>query len=206
MDSICEGETYDFNGLMLDSSGMYEVVLVNSLGCDSIAELDLNIIENPLANFDFEITDSLVVFENLSFNADSVVWDFGDGNTSNEFNPQHIYDTTGIYEVRLTVFNDCGDVFVQNSVVIMLTSIQNPIIHSMEVYPNPVRHQLTLKLPDIGKADIPYKIIDLEGKTVVKDRISSSQNTIEVETLPSGMYMIVIRNEGIILRSRFVKM
>jgi len=35
-------------------------------------------------------------------------WDFGDGYTSNEQNPQHIYDTKGIYEVILTISGEFG--------------------------------------------------------------------------------------------------
>ncbi|PLW96399.1 MAG: hypothetical protein C0593_11705 [Marinilabiliales bacterium] len=36
-------------------------------------------------------------------------WDFGDGNTSEEQNPVHAYNTAGIYTVTLTVRNDDGE-------------------------------------------------------------------------------------------------
>jgi len=35
-------------------------------------------------------------------------WDFGDGETSNEENPSHIYDRRGIYDVTLTVKDEGG--------------------------------------------------------------------------------------------------
>ncbi|WP_165454412.1 T9SS type B sorting domain-containing protein [Hyunsoonleella pacifica] len=36
------------------------------------------------------------------------VWDFGDGNTSNLINPQHIYTTSGTYKVKATItVNNC---------------------------------------------------------------------------------------------------
>jgi uncharacterized protein (TIGR02145 family) len=35
-------------------------------------------------------------------------WDFGDGNTSNEQNPEHIYQDAGNYTVELTVSNEYG--------------------------------------------------------------------------------------------------
>ena len=38
---------------------------------------------------------------NLSYN-----WEFGDGNTSNEAHPKHSYNTDGIYDVSLTVYNE----------------------------------------------------------------------------------------------------
>lgn len=35
-------------------------------------------------------------------------WDFGDGNTSDEMEPTHVYDSPGIYNVALTVTNSLG--------------------------------------------------------------------------------------------------
>ncbi|MGB2110891.1 MAG: PKD domain-containing protein [Patescibacteria group bacterium] len=35
--------------------------------------------------------------------ADNYYWDFGDGNTSNEKNPNHSYSQPGIYDVTLVV-------------------------------------------------------------------------------------------------------
>ena len=42
------------------------------------------------------------------FSPYSYEWDFGDGETSNEANPTHIYDDEGWYSVRLTVTDDRG--------------------------------------------------------------------------------------------------
>jgi gliding motility-associated-like protein len=44
--SICQGDTYDFNGTMLDSTGIYVDTLQDILGCDSIITLLLTV--NPL--------------------------------------------------------------------------------------------------------------------------------------------------------------
>ncbi len=47
----------------------------------------------------------------LSQNIDSVLWDFGDGKSSREFNPLHIYQDTGVYDIKLTVMTgyQCAD-------------------------------------------------------------------------------------------------
>lgn len=47
-------------------------------------------------------------------NVTSWLWDFGDGTTSTEQNPCHIYDSEGTYNVSLTVTNDCGKSEVYN--------------------------------------------------------------------------------------------
>lgn len=40
--AICAGETYDFNGLILTSSGVYTDHLISAFGCDSIVTLHLD--------------------------------------------------------------------------------------------------------------------------------------------------------------------
>lgn len=46
---------------------------------------------------------STIQFTNTSAKEGSVTWDFGDGTTSNEENPQHKYAKAGIYQVKLTI-------------------------------------------------------------------------------------------------------
>ncbi|MBK8561865.1 MAG: choice-of-anchor B family protein [Saprospiraceae bacterium] len=71
----------------------------------------------PVQNASFTTSvDSLTVsFANNSTNYNSLVWLFGDGETSTEPNPPpHTYAQQGNYIVRLTVNGDCGtDVFTQ---------------------------------------------------------------------------------------------
>jgi gliding motility-associated-like protein len=54
-----------------------------------------------------------VFFLNLSVNADSYFWDFGDGNTSTEFSPYNFYETTGWHPVTLIADTEfgCRDTF-----------------------------------------------------------------------------------------------
>ncbi len=47
-------------------------------------------------------------FNNASAGATSYLWDFGDGNTSTEESPTHVYATHNIYTVTLTATNDAN--------------------------------------------------------------------------------------------------
>ena len=71
----------------------------------------------PEARFVYQVQQPLsVVFTNKSTDATSYVWDFGDGNTSTEANPEHRYKGKGVYKVVLTAknkkFNDVAEAVV----------------------------------------------------------------------------------------------
>lgn len=48
-------------------------------------------------------TPGKVVFQDLSKNATTYHWTFGDGATSSEKSPEHVYPENGTYEVKLNV-------------------------------------------------------------------------------------------------------
>lgn len=64
--------------------------------------------QNPIASFQYEVNANNfleVTFTNFSQNATSYMWDFGDGETSAEKDPVHVYAETGNYTVKLTAKN-----------------------------------------------------------------------------------------------------
>lgn len=72
------------------------------------AVFDLFPMNSPLqARFDYVTNDvnrRQISFFDFSKDApDDYYWNFGDGNTSTSINPIHLYDTTGLYTVSLTV-------------------------------------------------------------------------------------------------------
>lgn len=48
--SICQGSSYAFNGQNLNQSGVYQAVLTNIKGCDSLVILQLNVNQNPVVS------------------------------------------------------------------------------------------------------------------------------------------------------------
>lgn len=65
-------------------------------------------VEDPKALFSYTENGLEVTFENLSQNAVSYVWEFGDGETSTEENPVHVYAKYGDYTVTLKAINAAG--------------------------------------------------------------------------------------------------
>lgn len=63
----------------------------------------------------------IVTFENLSERAETYVWDFGDGISSTEVNPQHAYENDGFYTIALESSNSLSsDVRVKERYVQVL--------------------------------------------------------------------------------------
>jgi PKD repeat protein len=86
---------------------------VNSFNCRDISEQNLYVNLSPKAEFSFDYQEEpypdWVVFENLSDEiAKSYLWDFGDGNTSDEAAPQHLYSAEGDYIITLTAQTELG--------------------------------------------------------------------------------------------------
>ena len=59
------------------------------------------------ADFTTEVRGLEIIFTNKSANAENYLWDFGDGKTSTETNPKHIYSSVGKFKVKLTAIR-CG--------------------------------------------------------------------------------------------------
>ena len=65
----------------------------------------------PSAGFDVEQSTANYLeytFTNTSTDAETFMWDFGDGNTSTEESPTHVYATHDVYTVTLEVTNAAG--------------------------------------------------------------------------------------------------
>ncbi|MCU0463466.1 MAG: PKD domain-containing protein [Anaerolineae bacterium] len=77
----------------------------------------------PVADFgyyiQYAVSDLTVQFLNNAYgDITNVSWDFGDGNTSTDYDPQHTYASPGTYSVRLRVQNAYANDVVRQDVVL----------------------------------------------------------------------------------------
>lgn len=83
---------------------------------------DVKIVEDvaaqPVADPFTEILDLEVFFSANAENYASLEWDFGDGNTSNQADVFHVYESTGTYDIILSLFGGCVDAVYEFSVTI----------------------------------------------------------------------------------------
>lgn len=97
------------------SEGSNTVSLMGIYGdCAASISSDIYVFTEPVIEFDFIDTLQCFPFEASFMNASSAetpldyFWEFGDGATSTDRNPKHLYPGTGTYEVRLTIQTDKG--------------------------------------------------------------------------------------------------
>ena len=108
-------------------TGYFNVTLiVRTSGCsDSIAFSKYIYINPPVAKFSIRGNCNLPyekIFLDASTGADTFLWDFGDGATSTNKIPTHVYTSTGTYPVTLTVTNittGCQDTLTRNAQVVI---------------------------------------------------------------------------------------
>ena len=89
-----------------------------------------NVVAAPNADFDISAQttcDGFVTFTDLSTNTpQSWIWEFGDGETSSDQNPIHMYSQPGTYTVSLTVTNLLGDDVALSAEPVVFQLLETP--------------------------------------------------------------------------------
>ena len=88
----------------------YAVTVTSAFGCVDETEVTVQVLSLPIAafsgTFDPGCDGIYGFFDNVSENSQSYYWSFGDGDTSAEFEPSHIYENGAGPTVTLYVFNN----------------------------------------------------------------------------------------------------
>ena len=111
--------------------GVYDVsleVVTDSGNVYTISRKNLvNIGIAPTADFTTVVIGADVVLVNISTGGGIYNWDFGNGQSSTEENPSdHSYDAVGVYNVVLTMANECGfDTFMQEVEILAIPPTAN---------------------------------------------------------------------------------
>lgn len=116
-----DGTTFEGSTLShtYENAGCYDIHVVITTYDGCITEATFNdficVWELPIAEFEYtpeepDVIDNVVQFENLSEFASTYEWDFGDGVTGFDFEPDHAYPEigNGLYQVRLIAITDKG--------------------------------------------------------------------------------------------------
>jgi len=168
---------------------------------------------------DFSLSNNLpasgetLTFTNASENATEYFWKFGDGTTSTEENPMHVYQDEGTYLVTLSAVNGdgCAVTTSQEVVVSLMTNTRDQMLdESLNLYPNPTTGKLNIDLGvNYDHALTEIRMVDLLGRTVQQltgSQIQGNNLEIDMTDLNNGVYhLIFVANDARTTR-RVVKM
>ncbi len=155
---------------------------------------------NPSAN-------ATVTFNNTGSTGASYFWDFGDGNTSTNENPNHVYEEEGEYTVVQSVItsNGCSVTDVIDLTVNVATSTTDLAAEKfIEVFPNPTNGLLSVNFSFAEAEQIGIQVSDVAGKLLLsQDPVSYRNNNIQLDlqSFENGTYFLLFQlEEGTVVR------
>ena len=160
-------------------------------------------IPEVVAQATWEIISDDVAFTNLSLNASSFEWTFGDGTSSSEANPTHNYQD-GFFNGNVIATNGCdADTFYFD--VLIFTGVRDinddP---SISVLPNPTSGKFNLSWTSNTEGAVGVRIFSLAGTQVYRDDALINNAEVDLSGLPSGMYVMHIVKGGVRSMKRVV--
>lgn len=190
-------------GIMYDTQGTYDVTLTveNDFGeTSALVKTDyISVDLAPVADFEADGTNPAVgdgvTFTDLSTGTITEwLWEFEGGDPANSIlqNPDPIvYNTVGLYDVRLTVSNDYGsDVMLKEEYIdvdpigITEFGMDEPV----RIYPNPTTGMLNIE--NLSSQTIELSIYSLTGQKMLEDKISAGKKILDLSGLDSGIYFV----------------
>jgi hypothetical protein len=179
--------------ITVTAAGTYVVTATSACGSFSDTAVVVN---NPLptASFTSTTVGLAAIFTNTSANGTSYLWDFGDGSTSTDFSPSHVYPSAGIYSAILTVTNECGSAtFGPQPVNVINAGIEENDMASVALFPNPASGRFTVTLNNISGETL-ITVIDVTGKAVSVKNVPAGVNqiTLDATTFAPGVYSVKV--------------
>ena len=158
---------------MYSATGTYNVrlIAIDTSTCnkrDTSDYFTITVFPIPTANFSWSPNppreNTPTQFINQSIGASRYLWNFGDGESSTEFEPVHQYNATGIYKATLYAFNQaaCVDSITQDVPIIIVPLLDVPNAFT----PGRFGKNGIVKVEGFGIGKMSWKIYNRWGQVV----------------------------------------
>jgi len=158
----------------------------------------------PQSNFNYNVSNDTVYFNNSSIYASNYLWNFGDGDTSTAISPMHVYSTNALFKVKL-ISKKCGLMdSISKSINIVNSSIrENANSNFFTLYPNPTKDFFVIKSNKIiYKDDIEITIFDNMGREIYHNEAYKVEERIFTKEFLKGNYFVIIKSKSTIYHTR----
>ncbi|QNN40954.1 PKD domain-containing protein [Pedobacter roseus] len=182
-------------------AGEYQVILTSGTCSAEPATIVVPAIARiPVAKFYTEPTFNIkfsapvpIIFTNTSLYGDFYEWNFGDGFTSTDQSPTHIYQTDGIFKITLKAFskNGCSNSITQGDLIIKKNA-STFVPNAFSPNGDGINDELLVGVTNLKKYSI--QIFNRLGSRVFfTDNIFENWNgTFKGNDLPVGVYYYII--------------
>lgn len=181
--------------------GTYTVRLYayDSTSCNKIDSTSFNVLvsPNPIASFIYDPTEpqenTYTNFTNQSLGAVSYVWNFGDGDTTAQASPRHIFPATGTYTVCLTAINEQG---CADDTCIDVKSLITPLLDVPKAFtPGKFGPNSRIGIAGFGIKEMQWTIYNRWGQKVFEsnNRKSLWDGTFNGKPQPMDVYTYTLK-------------
>ena len=149
-------------------------------------------------SFDIDTLNLTVSFnENIAY-VDSVLWDFGDGNTSTASNPIHSYSDAGEYTVELIGYSPCsGDTSTQNILIEIpfggIEQLQGDANYTLKRISENTYNLSSLYQNSIEKIEV----LDMMGRSIKTNLNALNMYSVNIEFARKGQLIIRFELNGV---------
>lgn len=192
------------------SSGSYvaKLTVTGATGATNTVSqnFDVELAAFPTANFTTSISGQVVTFTNTSAGGSTYFWDFGDSQTSTDFNVTHSFPQGGTWVVTLVVQNACGASVFQKTINLQWSATDDfSKKHGLRVFPNPTDGPVFVEIKEVAASGFSLQLIDLQGLIIFEKEILGENAALDLGGFPSGAYFLKITGtDGQVVR-RLVK-
>jgi hypothetical protein len=206
------GQTLTVNGAMLTPGNhSYSVTVTNNGTCSGYDTIMISKDSYPYVNLgpDDSLCSNGFKLIDAGYGFSSYLWSTGDTTQIITVQGQNL--GTGIHNIWVKVKSTYGcqgidtlglKVYVCNSV----SEIAGD--QEINIYPNPTDGRLTVEITSAKAENIDIEVINLQGKLVYKTRkhftAPQSGETIDLSTLPAGIYLIRLKGNDLLRIERIV--
>ncbi len=195
--------------VVYNDAGVFDVSLAvtNAVGSNSVTMVDVVTIEpTPDVDFSIDANGLTVTFNNLSTDATTYQWNFGDGSDFIfDENPTYTYTQPGVYEVTLLANNEfCGS-GITITIEVMTSGVDELGLDGLEIYPVPFKDYLVLNF-NANVTNLELVLYDLAGVLLLQKNLNTiSTYQLNVAELPAGTYQLRLKNDQGVWTRKVVK-